>query len=247
MGSTFGRSSYGPLPSTHWPDVMGNPLAPSKAAWRAAGPRPVRSRRVCNRFRKRRPAAKNRCTHLCPVSRQMPYVRPSPARSRRPRASQSSMNRLRFSTGPVSFQGTLEVSPIRPDHTRRVPASFECPVTPLPACGKAAASLPGGTCLGRRRESKRSCPSPTDPQPWLRLRPTPTMPACPRTPVGTLPWGYGRDILKAIPSLRSDRSPSIGTVFTFAGIRRKRYTLGPSMNSTENRLAGSSTCRSESL
>ena len=185
--------------------------------------------------------------HLCPALRPMPYARPSPATSRGPRASQSPMNRLRSSAGPVYFQGTSEVLPIRPDHSRRVPACFECPVTPLRGCGKTAAGLLGGTCLGHRRESKRSCPSPTDPRPWLRLRPTPTMSACPRTPVGTLRWGYGRDILKALPSLRSDRSPSIGTVFTFGGMRRERHILRPSMNSTENRLAGSSTCRSESL
>ena len=41
----------------------------------------------------------------------------------------------------------------------------------------------------------------------------------PRTLVGTLRHSNGRDILKARPSLRSDCSPSIGTVFTFAGIR----------------------------
>ncbi len=37
-----------------------------------------------------------------------------PARSRRLPASRSSMNCLRFATGPVSFQGILEGLPIRP-------------------------------------------------------------------------------------------------------------------------------------
>ena len=54
----------------------------------------------------------NRWIHLCPVLRLMPYVRLKPATSRRPPASQSSMNLLRSSTGPVSFQGILEVLPI---------------------------------------------------------------------------------------------------------------------------------------
>ena len=40
MGSTVDWSSYGSVPATRWTDLMGNPLAPSKAAWRAAGPRP---------------------------------------------------------------------------------------------------------------------------------------------------------------------------------------------------------------
>ena len=68
---------------------------------------------VCNLVCEGRPAAKNRCTHLCPVLRQMPYVRPSLAWSQRPPASQSSMNCLRSCTDPVSFQAILEVSPIR--------------------------------------------------------------------------------------------------------------------------------------
>lgn len=60
----------------------------------------------------------NRCTQLCPVLRPMPYVRLSPARPQQPPGRQSSTNRLRSSTGSVSFQDILEVSPIRPD--RRV-------------------------------------------------------------------------------------------------------------------------------
>lgn len=168
----------------------------------------MRSRRVCNRFRKRCPAATNRCTHLCPVLRQMPYVRPGPTRSRRHRASQSSMNCLRSYTGPVSFQGTLEVSPIRPDHKRRVPACFECPATPLRACGKLLLACPAARARGGSGHQRGFRASPTDPRPRLRLRPTPTMPGCPRTLVGTLRWGYGRDILKALPSLRSDCSRS---------------------------------------
>ena len=75
-------------------------------------------RRVCERSAEpARPPSKKRCTHLCPVWRLIPYVRLNPATSRRPLASQSSMNLLRSSAGPVSFQGILEVSTIRSDRS----------------------------------------------------------------------------------------------------------------------------------
>ena len=84
----------------------------------SAGTRPARSRRACDRSAKPAwPPSRNRCTHLCPVWRLIPYVRLNPATSRRPPASQSSMNLLRSATSPVSFQGILEVSTIRSDRS----------------------------------------------------------------------------------------------------------------------------------
>ena len=47
-------------------------------------------------------AAWNRCTHLCPVLRLMPYMRLNPATPRRLPASQSLMHLLRSSTGPAA-------------------------------------------------------------------------------------------------------------------------------------------------
>ena len=109
---------------------------------------------------------------------------------------------------------------------RTVRACFKCLVPSRRACGKTATGPPGGACPDRQQESGRPCASPTGPP---AMRPTFTMSVCSRRLVGTLWWSYGRDILKALASLRSDCSRSIGTVFTFAAMRSVLVTVGSSV------------------
>ena len=56
-----------------------------------------------------------RYSRSCPVQRLILYLQIKPAMSPQPPARQSLMSQLRSSTGPASFQRTLQVSTIRPD------------------------------------------------------------------------------------------------------------------------------------
>lgn len=118
---------------------MDYPSAPGEAPWIASGGEPL---------------------HPIAPGLAMPHGRPSRARSRRLPAGQSSMNRSRSATGPVSFQGISEALPIRPHGcAAHQLGSYRCRKRGLPAARsvshpRVAVSSPcqaGGTLPSRCR------------------------------------------------------------------------------------------------
>ena len=99
---------------------MVDTLGDSKAAWRAADGHPSR----CSISAGSQTIQPKGLCNAAPLAHRLatdPVRTAKPAVSRRPPASQASMNVSVSAIGPLSLQGPLEVSTLSPDHTSRRP------------------------------------------------------------------------------------------------------------------------------